>query len=385
MNKKFTIEVSEKDKKLLLILAAVLIVVGAYYFGYQKFSAMTTQYQTEAAKLRTQQRDLQEKQQNRDRYVAQTTEYKNQYQAVFASYDSGTTQDGTLDFLSRVERITGSWIKSTTFADTTNIYTFGNVTSSNPISQGNKVYATDMQGFKTTITLTYEASYSELLELIRYINEYYSKNTIDSISMSYNADTDTVTGNMTVSMYAVTGTDRNFLAPIFSLPTGTMNIFDSSTFDASAVDLEDNNGDYILGDYDYFMMLSSAGADVDSCMIGQRNDTSQSSVISGNSTEAQNVSVRFFGTAGAYRAQYRIGDVTYPAADYNAGGSFTAGATLDMLILSSPRTDSKDTAVVNLSVINDTDMPLNIKLTNDDTKSSRVNFVSQTGNITLYQ
>ena len=65
--------------------------------------------------------------------------------------------------------------------------------------------------------------------------------------------------------------------------------------------------------------------------------------------------------------------------------AFEPGNTLDMLIMSSPRIDSSDTGNINLSVTNDTDMPLNIKICNDDTKSSRVKITNRTGDITIYQ
>jgi len=56
-----------------------------------------------------------------------------------------------------------------------------------------------------------------------------------------------------------------------------------------------------------------------------------------------------------------------------------------MLIMSSPRVDSNDTSSINLSVTNETDMPLNIKICNDDTKSTRVNVASRTGDINIYR
>ena len=109
------------------------------------------------------------------------------------------------------------------------------------------------------------------------------------------------------------------------------------------------------------------------------------SVLTANSNGKLDVKVRFFGTAGSYKVQYSIGDKTYPLTDYNAGVTFEPGNTLDLLIMSSPRIDSSDTGSIDLTLTNDSDMPLNVKVCNDDTKSSRVNITGRTGDITLYR
>ncbi|MDD6798544.1 MAG: hypothetical protein PUE71_09685 [Clostridia bacterium] len=391
MKKKFdflnnmSFEISDRDKKLLMVLLAVVIVIAAYMLGYQKFAEKTLLYQNESAKLHTVQKDLIEKTQNRAKYEADTAEFKKIYNSVFANYSSSINQDDSLEFLNKVEKITGAWIKGVTFSEATNIYTFGQVRSSNPSANGTSVYKSDYKGYKTTLTISYEAEYSQWKQMINYINNYFSKNAIESMSMSYNVEDGTVTGTISIATYAVVGGDRKHVSPSFALPVGTDNIFNSSVFDSTRIDMSDTTGDYILSNYDYYILLNSANADVDSCIIGKKNDMSRNSVLTANSNGQLDVSVRFFGTAGAYKVQYKIGDKTYPLTDYNAGVAFEPGNTLDMLIMSSPRIDSSDTGNINLSVTNDTDMPLNIKICNDDTKSSRVKITNRTGDITIYQ
>lgn len=391
MKKKFdflnnmSFEISDRDKKLLMVLLAVVIVIAAYMLGYQKFAEKTLLYQNESAKLHTVQKDLIEKTQNRAKYEADTAEFKKIYNSVFANYSSSINQDDSLEFLNKVEKITGAWIKGVTFSEATNIYTFGQVRSSNPSANGTSVYKSDYKGYKTTLTISYEAEYSQWKQMINYINNYFSKNAIESMSMSYNVEDGTVTGTISIATYAVVGEDRKHVSPSFALPVGTDNIFNSSVFDSTRIDMSDTTGDYILSNYDYYILLNSANADVDSCIIGRKNDMSRNSVLTANSNGQLDVSVRFFGTAGAYKVQYKIGDKTYPLTDYNAGVAFEPGNTLDMLIMSSPRIDSSDTGNINLSVTNDTDMPLNIKICNDDTKSSRVKITNRTGDITIYQ
>ena len=44
----------------------------------------------------------------------------------------------------------------------------------------------------------------------------------------------------------------------------------SSVFDSTRIDVADNNGDYILSNYDYYILLNSANSDVDSVIMGYR-------------------------------------------------------------------------------------------------------------------
>lgn len=382
---KMSFQMSDRDKKLVMVVVAVAIVAASYLLGFTKFNDLTMQYQAEANKLHATQKDLIEKTNNRAKYEKDTAEYKKQYNAVFANYGSSIDQSAYMDFLNKVEMITGVWIKGVTFSESTNIYTFGKVRSTNPSAGGTTVYNTDLEGWKTTLTLSYEAEYAEWKSMIAYINNYYSKNSIESISMAYNSQEGTVTGTISLAAYSVTGSNRKYVAPEFNLPTGTDNIFNSSVFDSTKVDIEDTNGDYILSNYDLYILLNSAASDMDSVVMGKKSDLSNESVVTANSNAQLNVSVRFFGTAGNYRVQYTVGDKSYPVTNYDNGSEFEPGNTMDMLIMSSPRIDASDTGYITLNVTNDSDMNLNIKICNDDVKSSRVRITETKGEVSIFQ
>ena len=385
MNKfNLDLKISEKDKKLLLILLAFVILTCAYYLGYKNLTDLTQKYNQEASTLKKKQTDLVQKNSNREKFISDTNNYKNTYNLIFSNYSNGTSQDASLAFISKLEMITGSWIKSTTLSDTSMIYTFGNDNSTNPSASGLKVYSTDMQGYKTTLTLTYEAKYDQWKNLIKFVNNYYSKNSIDSIAMSYNAVTGLVSGTMTLSTYAITGSQRPFTAPKIDSSTGTDNIFSSNAFDSSKSDLIDENGEYILSEYDYFILLNASTSDVDSCIIGKKDDASRESIISANSNTTEGVTVRVAGSVGNYTIQYKIGNTTYPAANYNNGVSFTPGNTLDLLIMSSSRVSNSDLSTIKLNIVNDSDMTLNVKVCNDDSKNPRVKYEGKAGSVNIY-
>ena len=168
------LKISERDKKLLLIVAAALIVVLAYFFGYQNLSSQADDLSSRKSKLEVTQRDLKEKNNNKDKYLADTTKLQTENRSALSRFDSGSTQPNTINFFIKTEGVTGVWVKSLALSPTTSIYRFGQVAS---------------------------------------------------LTSSYNDATGIVTGTVSISLYAVEGSDRKFTEPTFDVKTGTDNIF----------------------------------------------------------------------------------------------------------------------------------------------------------------
>lgn len=227
---KSMIKISDRDKFLIVLVLSAAIVALAWFLGYQNISANNTTLETKKTSLEKTKKDLKEKNDNKDSYVKDTTTNNALYDSMIKTYAAGTSDPETINFLNRVESVTGTWIRSVAFSDPSVVYTFGRVATSNP-NATTSTYTSDYVGYRTVISMSYEAEYAEWENLIDYINNYSSKNTIDTISMAYNESTDTVSGTITVSMYSVEGSDRNFTETKFSTTTGTDNIFSSGSAD----------------------------------------------------------------------------------------------------------------------------------------------------------
>lgn len=385
-NKKLdvNIKLSNRDKMILWVVASVAVILVAYFFGYTKIMEQVNVYQAKLNTAQSRYRELYAKNQNKEQYENDTAMYKSRFNSILMGYENGASQDNSLMFLRDIEKTTGGWIKSTTFSTTSPIHTFGSISSTNPNKAGTKAYNSDMVGYKTTLTLSYEAQYNDFKELITYINNYYSKNTIDSISMAY-GDDDTVSGTMTVSTYCITGSNRAFTTPKIDLPTGTKNIFFSSTFFPTIIQKNDTNGSYILSDYDYYLLLNAPSSDMSACIMGQKGDRTGDSVLSSNENTLQKVVVKVWGSDGNYRIMYRLGSKSCPAINPGNGLAFAAGDTIDLLIMSSARKTTSDKSGVDISIINDTDKDLNVKIVDDDVTLPRVNITESTGIVNVYK
>ena len=115
------LKISERDKKLLVVVLAVLIMALAYFFGFQNLSDQVDTLSTKKTTLETTQRDLKEKNNNKQKYVNDTMNYLKQYDNLLDRYAAGSTQPNSIDFFNKTESVTGTWVRSLSLSPTTGV------------------------------------------------------------------------------------------------------------------------------------------------------------------------------------------------------------------------------------------------------------------------
>lgn len=220
------LKVSERDKKLLIVVMAVLIMALAYFFGYSNLSAQVDELSTKKTSLETTKRDLKEKNDNKQKYINDTDKLSKACTVLIDKYDSTTSQPNAIEFFNKTEDVTGVWVKSLSLSPATVLYKFGQIASSNV--NGTSLYSSNLVGYKSSINISYEGDYSQWKNFVKYINTYASKSTIDSLTATYNDSTGVVSGTASISLYAIQGGDRKATEPKFDVKTGTDNIFSGS-------------------------------------------------------------------------------------------------------------------------------------------------------------
>lgn len=220
------LKVSERDKKLLIVVMAVLIMALAYFFGYSNLSAQVDELSTKKTSLETTKRDLKEKNNNKQKYINDTDKLSKACTVLIDKYDSTTSQPNAIEFFNKTEDVTGVWVKSLSLSPATVLYKFGQIASSNV--NGTSSYTSNLVGYKSSINISYEGDYSQWKNFVKYINTYASKSTIDSLTATYNDSTGVVSGTASISLYAIQGGNRKATEPKFDVKTGTDNIFSGS-------------------------------------------------------------------------------------------------------------------------------------------------------------
>lgn len=266
MNK---IKISDSDKRLLIIFFAIVILACSYFFifnkGMTKASELEAQNEQDSAKVQ----QMQQMEASLPQ-VKENIENMKQTQAdIIAKYPSNMTTEKSIESLQDYEDHSSDFhITDITFAmrmplvGTADTTAAGSSTdaadSSTETADGAADSAADdtsattdttadtqstgdgtddattdasadtsvVAGYYASIGIRYEASYSGLKEMIAYVNEFKDRTTITQFSAAFDDATGKLTGEMTLNMYYITNTGKEYVPPVFDfMPKGVSNIF----------------------------------------------------------------------------------------------------------------------------------------------------------------
>lgn len=279
MNK---IKISDSDKRLLIIFFAIVLLACSYFFvfnkGMNKASELEAQNAEDSAKVQ----QMQQMEASLPQ-VKENIENMKQTQAdIIAKYPSDMTTEKSIESLQDYEDHSSDFhITDITFAmrmplvgtadttaagssaDTADETTDGTTDSAaddtsvttdttadtQSTGDGTDDATTDasadtsgnVAGYYASIGIRYEASYSGLKEMIAYVNEFKDRTTITQFSATFDDATGKLTGEMTLNMYYITNTGKDYVPPVFDfMPKGVSNIF-GNTIGTTQGDSVENN------------------------------------------------------------------------------------------------------------------------------------------------
>lgn len=263
MNK---IKISDSDKRLLIIFFAIVILACSYFFifnkGMTKASELEAQNEQDSAKVQ----QMQQMEASLPQ-VKENIENMKQTQAdIIAKYPSDMTTEKSIESLQDYEDHSSDFhITDITFAmrmplvgavDTTAADSSTDAADSSTdtadgaadSAAGDTSATTDTQsagektddaatnasadtsgnvaGYYASIGIRYEASYNGLKEMIAYVNAFQDRTTITQFTAAFDDATGKLTGEMTLNMYYITNTGKEYVPPVFDfMPKGVSNIF----------------------------------------------------------------------------------------------------------------------------------------------------------------
>ncbi len=279
MNK---IKISDSDKRLLIIFFAIVLLACSYFFvfnkGMNKASELEAQNAEDSAKVQ----QMQQMEASLPQ-VKENIEKMKQTQAdIIAKYPSDMTTEKSIESLQDYEDHSSDFhITDITFAmrmplagaadtttadssaDTADETTDGTTDSAADDTSATTDTTADTQstedgtddattdasadtagnvaGYYASIGIRYEASYSGLKEMIAYVNEFKDRTTITQFTATFDDATGKLTGEMTLNMYYITNTGKDYVPPVFDfMPKGVSNIF-GNTIGTTQGDSVENN------------------------------------------------------------------------------------------------------------------------------------------------
>ena len=262
MNK---IKISDSDKRLLIIFFAVVLLACSYFFVFNKGMNKASELEAQNAEDRAKVQQMQQMEASLPQ-VKENIENMKQTQAdIIAKYPSDMTTEKSIESLQDYEDHSSDFHitditfamrmplvgaadttaagSSTDAADSSTETTDGAADSAADDTSATTDTTADTQstedgtddattdasvvaGYYASIGIRYEASYSGLKEMIAYVNEFKDRTTITQFSATFDDATGKLTGEMTLNMYYITNTGKDYVPPVFDfMPKGVSNIF----------------------------------------------------------------------------------------------------------------------------------------------------------------
>lgn len=382
-------KLSERDKKLLLILVIVIIVCVPYFFIIQPLMDKVDNLGKEISDLNAQVKYKEELALMEEEYGKAAEQMAAMETELLSKFPSDLPQEASILFIHNTEQMIPISLYQVAFGDDVAAQVTsaaeeqaiadveaetGDTTQTEVIEDNTQTTSLGLglTGIQTQTRFAYDAGYEEFKDFLKYIADYHDRMVITELEASYSGEMNLVSGNLTLSQYALKGEGRNavqFLEP--NMIQGTTNVFKqaSGNFDTAEV----------AASPDFFILLSQPGADVDAIIVGQSNDVTESTYLSSTKNAKQEVNIYFEGETGKYNAYYEIGKTKYD----DAGVDFDKDGNIELQIISSSRLDDSDKVEISLNIYNTSDAIVKVTTLNDDAEKPRVTVKGTEGNIII--
>jgi len=220
---------TEIQKFLLMLVLVVLMAFVGYKFLCKPLLEERDSLREENFKLNTRLIELMNKAIEADTYTEAIAKSKEQITAVLAKYSAGNTPEKSIVFVNELESEIGIEIPNVSFSMPTVLTNVQMPMVNESGAESNNNYSIayyNVSLLGETLSMGYSCTYDELKAMVNYINEYPERMNIQSITVSYNAETSELSGSMVMNLYAVTGTDKVYEEPkVKDIRIGETNIF----------------------------------------------------------------------------------------------------------------------------------------------------------------
>lgn len=224
-----TKSLSDRDKKLLYIAGAVLVLVLAYVFGFQKMQEKRLDLENENVTLEAEVKRLTGMVAGKAQVIADTQEYKNAVEDTLKEYPAEVRTQTIIAYFEDMEKeIRSLNVESETFtmnqiffqngasvvdaASTASTDTTGDTKNQETASTGGCI------GYRSDVVATFKGSCDTLKKVIDFVNKSKKRVTISELSVSNEKGEANLQCSMTISMYSVAGVDKEYRDEEYSDP-----------------------------------------------------------------------------------------------------------------------------------------------------------------------
>lgn len=230
----------KSDANIILMIVGLLLAAGAYFGVYNNLTAETETMQKANAELKQEVQRLQELADNKQQYLddtdamlAEIEEIKKQFPAQYLPEDEILYMiNAEKQYDAVASRIAMNATTVVEVAAPTQVATEAQTTAEDGTVEASTEQETakpEIQLYRTPVSVEMLSSYLSLKDIIKMINVDVNRKSIDNISVAFDSETGELLSNVDISMYSLTGTEAEYVAPkVDGVVYGTSDIFNSA-------------------------------------------------------------------------------------------------------------------------------------------------------------
>lgn len=354
----------KKDQELTFLFISLGIVAASWFGVAQPVNKKIQELTTLRTELQTEYDERMKMIEKKDGYLKDIAVYNDAYSMMMEHYPEGVTPAEQIMFVAGLEEQFGMQVVSLSYTDEEPLYSFQSVENGNE-----KPYVLTSASIQIPVTLYYE----EWKDFLSYIFASHNKSTVPEITATYVEATGKVAGTMVITQYAVKGEGREAEESQLMVPLGSENLFTSGTRLVYSGSMAEQI-EAIKKSHACYVMLYPPASDVKAKVIAGSGEKEK--VIS-ESNEEERLLIVAQERDGACSLTYTLGE-DRPRVLYNIEGE-----TLDIYVLSSPRTGERDLSGVRVQIDNHTSKQMRIAVAGDDSIRPRFVVESQSENVNI--
>ena len=275
--------ISMRDKKLLLMFSGVAVFGLGWFFGYRPQMEEAANIEAANKPLEERLSNLLELAGNRDFYISETENAQNKINEYVSKFPSDVKEENGIVLAQNIENSLGMQISNVGIATKEFVASIDGSTeeeiaeqnetmseqaNSQTREQIDEIEGTDSKAaeelqnasdiaaaqadstsqtpvlYRTQDTLEFTGTYANLKDVVAYLAEQTGRLTVDNMNASYDTSTGYLTGSIVVNMFSMTGTGNSYTEPdAGQVAYGTSNLFGTlEKATANAAQTSEENG-----------------------------------------------------------------------------------------------------------------------------------------------
>lgn len=362
-----------REKRLLIVLLVLLVGVVYWFFLFRPIQRKVAQTEAEVNQLSGELNIIRAEYANKQELEQKIEQMKQYNEGISQYFPAFISQERIIYTIKNLEaeiesmKLTGYTMTKPEILLTQGEY----VDSETGITQYQNVFS------ETKVAFTTNTSYPDFIKMLEYIQNHDTRLSIENLGANEALDDQSITTAMTLNFYGLSQKDRSPLAEdFFELsPPKQDNIF--KPFAGYGQVQTDQTATTNKPTADFVIEIDTVYADNSSLIVYPKKDQSGTAHLYSNRKQVENLEMVFRQVEGKYYYKYKTDYTSYPT-NYT-GIAFAPEKAIQIEVISSARVDDKDISGVRLTVINQTDLAVNISVPIDDQDKPRFELVKQEG------